>query len=258
MKPALKYTLASLVLLFIAAVFVIMYRGSEDKLHEKTCTGLKVTIEGDHYFVTSDDVRKYLEDGYGPYMGQRLESMNLAKIEKILDKRSAILKCEAYTTPDGYLHINITQREPIVRFQKGDFGFYADERGFIFPLQRNYSSLVPVVDGSIPLTINQGFKGEPKDPKQKKWLGGIVEMINYMNESKIWAEDIVQISVIDRGELVLVPRYGKEKFYFGKPIDIEDKFDRIADYYKSIVPAKGKNYYSTVSVKFDGQIVCRQ
>jgi cell division protein FtsQ len=258
MKPFVKYASSTLALLLIAAVLFLIYRGNSEKRHLQTCAGLRVEIEGDHHFVTKSDIKKYLEEGYGPYIGQRLEEMNLTKIEEVLDKRSAILKSEAFTTHDGNLNIRISQREPIVRFQKGNFGFYADGRGFIFPLQRKYTSLVTVIDGEIPLKVAPGFKGEPEDSSQRKWLGEIIGLVNYMNESKVWADNIVQITVIGRGELVLVPRIGNEKFYFGKPVNIEDKFQRLGEYYKSIVPYKGKNHYSTVNVKYDGQIVCRQ
>ena len=54
------------------------------------------------------------------------------------------------------------------------------------------------------------------------------------------------------------PRQGKERFIFGLPSGFESKFDRMGRYYTTILPEKGAGYYSTVNVKYNGQIVCRK
>jgi len=146
----------------------------------------------------------------------------------------------------------------VVRFQRINGGLYADRNGFLFPLQDNFTSMVPVIDGKIPLSCGNDFKGRPTSEKDKQWLDQILYMLNYMENSKVWSENISQITVDEKGDLIMVPRVGKEKFIFGKPDDIESKFRRLEDYYKCIVPEKGKDYYSTVSVKFHDQIVCRK
>ena len=56
----------------------------------------------------------------------------------------------------------------------------------------------------------------------------------------------------------MVPRTGKEKFIFGSPHDWQDKFARMERYYRYIAPAKEEGWYSTVNVKYPGQIICRQ
>ena len=192
------------------------------------------------------------------YIGQLLDSVDLAKVERILDNKSAILKTEAYTTPDGMLNVKVFQREPVIRFQKGGNGFYADEKGFLFPLQSNYTSQVPIIDGNVPLTFESGYKGEPVSQKEKDWLGNIIALVNFMQESKNWSENISQISVRPDGDLVMVPRQGKELFIFGGPDNYEDKFSRMEKYYTTILPEKGEGYYSTVNLKYNGQIVCRK
>ncbi len=223
------------------------------------CLGLRVEIADSavNSFVTAADVRKYLDREYGEYIGQSLDSIDLVRVEHIIDGRSAVHKSQAYTTRDGMLNIRVTQRTPIVRFQKSDGGFYADAEGFLFPLQSSYSSRVQVVDGDIPLKANSGYKGQLTDKKEKQWLNDVLAVINYMETSRTWKDKIVQITVSDGGELTLVPREGNEKFHFGQPTGIEEKFERMAMYYSHILPEKGSGKYTSVSVEFDGQIVCR-
>ena len=124
-------------------------------------------------------------------------------------------------------------------------------------MQNSYSSRVQVIDGDIPLKANSGYKGELTDEKEREWLGKVLDVVNYMENSKVWKDKIVQITVSDGGELTLVPREGKEKFLFGQPDDISTKFRKMEMYYTNILPEKGSDAYRYVSVEYDGQIVCR-
>ena len=85
-----------------------------------------------------------------------------------------------------------------------------------------------------------------------------MEVVTFIGNDRTWNGKIVQISVEKGGDLILVPREGKEKFLFGQPEDIADKFDKMEKYYTHIIPAKGEGHYRTVDLKYKGQIVCRE
>ncbi|MBO5500064.1 MAG: hypothetical protein J5990_11840 [Bacteroidales bacterium] len=245
--------------LLLASGLVIAYMAGVSCRAPLKCTGLNVVIKDSatNRFVTRAEVEKYLKKEYGEYTGVCLDSIDLTKVEKIIDARSAVFKSEAYTTRDGKLNVSVTQRTPIVRFQKSDGGFYADAEGFLFPLQNSYASRVQVIDGNIPLKANSGYKGAVEDPKEKEWLKKVLNVVNYMENSRLWKDKIVQITVSDGGGISLVPRVGQEVFIFGQPDNIEEKFRKMEMYYRYIVPEKGETCYSRVSLEFDGQIVCR-
>ena len=259
MSKTVKYIISAIFAAALVGCIVAAYLCGSAYRAPLKCTGLSVTIldSAVNRFVSKADVEKYLEKEYGGYIGLDLDSIDLCKVEKIIDARSAVLKSQAYTTRDGRLNVTVTQRTPVVRFQKSDGGFYADAEGFLFPLQSSYASRVQIVDGDIPLKANSGYKGMVEDPQQQEWLDKVITIVNYMESSKIWKDKIVQITVHDGGELTMVPRKGKERFLFGQPVNHEDKFRRMELYYSNIVPAKGSETYSTISVEYDGQIVCR-
>ena len=243
----------------LAACLVLAYMSGVSCRAPLKCTGLNVVIADSsmNRFVSKADVKKFLDKEYGEYVGMLLDSIDLAKVEKIIDGRSAVNKCEAYTTRDGMLNVKVTQRTPVVRFQKSDGGFYADAEGFLFPLQSSYASRVQVIDGDIPLKANSGYKGEITDEKERAWLGKVIALVNYMENSRTWKDKIVQITVGEDSELTLIPREGKEKFLFGQPDDLKGKFERMEIYYKSVRKDKGEDHYSFVDVRFEGQLVCR-
>lgn len=258
MNKILKTVLAAAATLAVILTGWFIWKSNRDSQMEKTCEGLKVKYTDPFIFVTEADIEEYLKNDYGAYIGQRLDSVNLEKVENILDSKSAVLKAEAYVTPDGYLNVKISQRTPVVRFQKDSIGFYADERGFLFPLQENFTSRVPVIDGDVPVRFKKGYKGEPETDREKEWLAGAIGLARFISASKVWKENISQMTVDKEGDLVLIPRAGGERFIFGGPDNVESKFDRIGRYYTAIVPAKGEDVYKTVNVKYDGQIVCRK
>lgn len=231
----------------LTAALVASYMLGASHREPITCKGLSICIPDSaaNQFIRPDEVRKILDSEYSGYIGLPIDEIDLTKIESILDGKSAIYKSEAYATKDSMLNVTITQRKPIVRFQKGSKGFYADETGYLFPLQSTYASHVQVVDGAIPLN-------------NEEWLERMIRLVRHIDDSKVWKDKIVQITVEEDGNLTLVPRDGKEKFIFGHPTDIESKFKKMELYYKAIKPSKTDKDYRWVDIRFDGQIVCRE
>ena len=262
MKPIVRRGLGLLLLIACATVWIVSSGMSRRALAIRTCTGketLDVCVKDslERRFVAKEDVEKWLDSEYGAYAGLRLDSVNLARIESLILSHSAVKTCEAWLTDDGTLHLELTQREPVVRFDTGSNGYYSDSDGFIFPLQARGTVDVPVVDGKLPLTVPRGFKGELSAPEQKLWLAKIIAMAELMKGSE-WDKNIAKITVDDGGNLVLTPLAGKETFLFGPPDRIAEKFSLMEKYYASILPSKDPDYYKTVDVRYKGQLVCRK
>ena len=260
MKPIVRRGLGLLLIIACIAVWIVSSGMSRRSRSVVTCKGketLDVRVLDSLSFVAGEDVEKWLDSEYGAYAGQRLDSVNLAKIESLILSHSAVKTCEAWLTDDGTLHIELTQRQPAVRFDTGSNGYYADAEGFIFPLQSRGTADVPVVDGKIPLQVTRGFKGVPADPAQRLWLGKILELARVAALPE-WKERIGKITVGDDGNLVIKPVQGKETFLLGPPDRIEEKFSLMDKYYSAIVSAKGPEYYTTVDVRYRGQLVCKK
>ena len=255
MKRPLIITLRIAGIALLLAAFVLLGLLSRRARRERTCEGVRVEFSDDFNFVTEEDIKGYIDRYAGNYIGRRLDSLDLNSIENMLDMQSAVLKSEVYTGGDGNLHVIISQREPVLRFQSPDSGFYIDDRGFIFPLQENYTSLVPVIDGYIPVKVSPNYKGEAGTEKEAAWIRGVQEMIAYMQANAIWSQNIVQIHVDENSDIILIPREGNEKFIFGSPDDAPAKFSRIEKYYQYIQP--GEKKYTSVNVKYKGQIICK-
>ena len=258
MKPLWRHILAAVLLLALAAVWILSDHAWARQHRRKTCQGVQTTIldSVSRRFVSVEDVSDWMKE-YGTYVGAPLDSIDLQKVETLLDGKSAVRKSQAWLGDDGYLHVELTQREPVIRFQKGQEGFYADAEGFLFPLQSRFTARVPIVDGAIPVTSAKGYKGEAATPQEQEWIRLMLGLVDYLKTHPVWMETIGQMTVSRSGDLVLVPREGKERFILGTPTGLDDKFGRIRKYYEYIAPNQEEGY-ATVDVRFGGQIICRK
>ena len=257
MKPVVRYIIAASAVTACLFLWLLGDRVAAGNRREVTCNGIDAIIADSiqRKFVSPEDVKDWMAD-YGTYLGLRLDSVDLRKVEAVIDGKSAVRKSQAWLTDDGVLHVSVTQRMPVVRFQGASGGFYADAEGFLFPLQNRHTARVPVVDGALPLKIDKNFKGEPQTEQEKQWVLSVLDLVRWLGARKEWNDLVGQISVRKDGNLVLVPREGVERFVFGTPTDIEAKFGRIRTYYESIAPSR-ETPYKSVDVRFDGQIICR-
>ncbi len=262
MKPIVRRGLGLLLVICCCLLWMLSTGMSRRQLRTRTCQGkgtLEVIITDslERRFVTREDIESWLDEEYRAYAGLPLDSVDLHRIEGIVCGHSAVRDCDAYLTDDGILHVSLSQREPVLRFQDGQNGYYADKSGFIFPLQSRGSVQVPVVDGAIPLKVSRGYKGSLTDPAEQAWLERMLHLVAYMNGSP-WEKNISQINVNKDGDLVLIPREGRERFLFGSPTRIEDKFALMEAYYESVAPAKEPGWYGLVDVRHRKQLVCRK
>lgn len=260
MKKGYRISLGAAVLALLVLVLAALGRRSDEVRLRTACNGLEVRILDSTLlaFVSKEDVARTIARDYGTFLGQRIDSVDLWRIETALRGRSAIRQAEAYITRDGILHVDILQREPSVRFQKADCGFYADESAFIFPLHPDYSSDALVVEGDIPLAVDGQFRGYLQDPAQRRWLEGVVALVRFTGDHKEWNGALKSIRVEPGGNLVLYPSKGGERFLFGQPDALKDKFARMEEYYRIIAPAREEGWYRSVDVRYNGQIICKR
>ena len=257
MKPVVRCIIAASAVAACVFLALVGDRLGAKSRHEVTCNSIEAIIADSlqRKFISEADIRDWMED-YGTYLGLRLDSVDLRRVEAVIDGKSAVRKSEAWLTDDGVLHISVTQREPVVRFQSASGGFYADAEGFLFPLQLRHTARVPVVDGDLPLKPGKDFKGEPETEQEKQWVLSMLDLVRWLGERKEWNDLVGQITVRKDGNLVLIPREGTERFVFGTPTDIDAKFSRIRNYYESIAPCR-ETPYKTVDVRYAGQIICK-
>ena len=84
----------------------------------------------------------------------------------------------------------------------------------------------------------------------------LLEMALFIHDNLFWREQIEQIHVLSPERIVLYPRVGQHVIELGSIDGFQEKLDRLRIFYRKGLERVGWNKYSTISLAYDGQIVC--
>jgi hypothetical protein len=79
-----------------------------------------------------------------------------------------------------------------------------------------------------------------------------------MKKDSFWDAQIEQIYVEPNGEWIILPRVGDYEILLGLPDNFEKKLQRLRVFYREGLPRVGWERYSTISLKYENQIVCNK
>lgn len=204
-----------------------------------------------------DDIRSMvLNLGYGE--GMRIDLLDVAHLEKLLNNNSSIGYAEVYSTIDGVLKIELNQRNPILRvFTEYGDSYYIDENGWMMPLSDKFTSRVLVANGEIKTSFSMGYEMNVMDLKQEdQRLKDLYQLASYITNDSFLKAQIVQIYVKENGDLELVPRVGNQEILFGKATNIKERFDKLMIFYKQGLSKTGWNGYKRINLMYNNQVVC--
>ena len=257
-KKILIYSGWSLLTIMLGAYFFFASKLRSEGKEKEICRAINVTLldSAQNRFVNKNEVIDIIEGFTGHTIGKKIDDINLANIELLLDKRSAIKSAQASISRNGILEIDITQRRPLLRIQTSEGGFYIDETGYIFPLVESFSSYVPVITGYIPLDLDTSHRGKIGD-KEGNWIDKLIAFGEFINENEFWNAMIEQIYIAKNGDIILCPKVGDLEIIFGDFNNMEEKFTKLLAFYKNVAPHEGWGKYSKVNLKYKDQIVCK-
>lgn len=238
MKKAVPYILS--VSLFAYLIIVLTFAST--KLGDVKCKGLQVVVDdtGENAFIDEEDVVKLIKRGYGDLKDVNIVAIDKDSMEHILVRNSVIKSAQVYYSLDGYFHVEITQRKPVLRVMSGD-GYYVDEDGKVMPLSGKYTSRVVVATGNI---------------SRKFACQGLFPFVMSLQDDKFWDALIEQIVVSNGDEVSLIPKVGNFRIVLGKLEGVDKKMENLRLFLREGIALKGWNVYKEINLKFENQIVC--
>lgn len=251
--------LGHLLLLSIVGVYLYFLSNIEEE-HQKElrCNSITVIIKDSlqNRFVSPQEVIELLEEEGVVELASSLYKLELNELERTINKKRAIKKSEISYTLLGNMVVEVTQRRPIIRVESQEGGFYIDDSGYIFPLVKSFTSYVPIVTGDLPIRVEPDQRGEIKEGEE--WLGRLYSLALFLDREPLWNSMVEQLYFDKDGDLYISPRIGSSEVLFGQLTNIEDKFNKLALFYKEIAPHYGWDYYESVNLEFNGQLVCKR
>lgn len=255
-----KKILAILGLVVVCAIFSGYFyftgRYAATQADLQRCNNIDVIITNpqEQNFISQSEVADMVKRSV---LGTKTDNLNTFALEQRLCASSAICKAEAYIKHPATLTLEVTQRNPVVRFMTPTGGFYSDSSGYILPLLGKVTLDLPVISGRLLFEVPASLSGYPKRGQQ--WLKDMINLSETIRNNSYWSQEIEQIWVEENSDIVLYTKSCNEKFVFGNPQDVDAKLQKMAGYYRTIRPeakAKGKTY-TTVTLKYKDQIICK-
>ncbi len=248
---AILYGFLWLVSLSSLVVLMSFIEVKKDKLK---CSDVKVLLPGRYNFVERDEIDRILLENGGVLVGKDLNDINIHKLENRLKANPFIEYAKVYADMDGVVHVQIRQREPVLRvINMANVHFYVDDNGFKMPVSDNYTAKVLVVNGFI----DEDFNGKI-DTIKSKLVKDLYDAALFIKADTLWDNQVEQLFVELNGDIELVPRVGDHKIILGDTDSLQTKFRNLLLFYKKAMPKVGWETYKTINLKYINQIVCEK
>jgi cell division protein FtsQ len=226
----------------------------EVKKHTVHCTNIKILIPGADNFIEREEIDAILKQSEGQLIGRSLEGINLNAIENKIKANPYIALSTVYADMDGVIHIEISQRQPLLRIiNAGGQDYYIDRDGLKMPVSPNFTANVLVANGHIL----EHFSGKV-DTLITKMASDLYKTALFLKKDTLWDAQIEQIFVNDKDDIELVPRVGNQRIILGTADSVETKMTNLLAFYKKAMPQVGWDTYKTINIKYSNQIVCER
>ncbi len=215
------------------------------------CTAVKVNIPGSQYFIDKQEVDQILQTSSHTLIGRKLEGIDIQDLENKLRANPFIEFAKVYTEMDGVLRVEVSQRQPILRIMNHyDMDFYVDQHGLKIPLSPNFTARVLVANGFIDELFTNHV-----DSLHTKLAKDLFLTADYIRKDSLWDAQIAQLYVNKDHEIELIPRVGSQRILIGNADSLQVKFANLIAFYKQVLPKVGWDKYSTINIKYSGQVV---
>ena len=240
----------------IAAVVVGLFfliAFGERKQSGVVCTNIVIEVENakENHFLDESDVLKIIESSGETVIGKNIEEINLRALENKLEDDKHISRAEIFGDVKGNLTVHIMLRRPIARLirENGPDAYIAED-GQVMETSEKYSARIVLISGSIvkPL-IQQGDLHASEEGEQ------LIKMVEFINASQFWKAQVAQLDFNKTGKVFIYPQVTGQVVEFGKPENIELKFQKLMIFYKEILPQMGWTKYDRINVEYEGQVI---
>ena len=219
--------------------------------------GLAVDIEmiGDNQkMISEQEVIKMTEQFLGgPPDSMSIMKLDIRGLETFIGKDRRIEQADVYFDSNENLRIRIIQRKPIMRvMDKNHTSYYLDEEGNQIPAGVGGAIRVPLVTGNLE-TWYAGLFESDKHVRLKE----VFEIMKYVQKDEFLSALIEQVHVEDiTGDVIMIPKIGRERLVFGDAEGMEEKFDKLKIFYREGLPRLGWSKYKTLNLKYTDQVAC--
>ena len=236
-----KFNWQNIRLVLMLIVVIFLYSFTQNRSQNKKISKIQVEFQGNNkMFLTNEMVNNLLIQNLGLTSSIQKDKVDLKGLENALKKQPFIENAEVFVTQDGVLIAHVLQKSPVARLVNGNRVSYVDKNGSIFQLSDNFSSRVPIVQGTIAGKFKKGY----------------IETCKTIENDDFLKKHIIAIKIQDNGSMTMLTREYDYKINFGKPILIDTKFKNYKAFYQYALKDSLLGKYKTINLIFTQQVVC--
>lgn len=234
MKSKLGYIKA--VALIGLVIFLMAFAERRNSGRMLTDVNVQFT-NSENLYITEEAVDKLLIQNEVRAHSVEKESLDLSKVEAMLDAHDMIENAEVYISVDGKFGALITQRKPIARVV-GSNSYYIDRNGERMPLSSTHSARVPLVKGIAEEHLEELFP-----------------LLEYITNDEFLRKQITEVQRTFEGAYEVRVREFDFVVSIGRVTEIDRKFNNFKAFYQKAMKDKKLEAYSRVNLRFGNQVV---
>ena len=239
-----KRTLQFIIPVAIVALLASAVAWANHKAGLEICRQVDVVILNDDSvtFVNRKGIMRELENHNFFPEGKLVTSIDTDSMERVLDRCDYLENVECFVSNTNRLVIAARQFMPVMRvYDRGDSSvYYVNRFGKHMAVDGRYHIDVPVVEGD--------FTGKFKPLR-------LLPLINYVESDTALSALVSMYQVRDSNNVCFIPTICGHTVNLGRLEGLESKFKKLKLFDDKVMPLKGWNAYTEISLKWDYQVV---
>lgn len=209
---------------------------------EDTFSGCRINVADSLHsgFVTQLEVSQECDNIMQWITTRKRKDLDLNMLEKNLRASDKIETVNVYTLNDGTLAIDVTPMQPVARVFDDRKSYYINAEGKTISASPRYHVDVPVVVGHF---------SEKYPPRR------LLPLLYYISAHPELDALVSTVKQASGGDIIIIPSIRGHVINFGDTSLVENKFARIREFYRQVMPVRGWETYDTLAVKWRGQVV---
>lgn len=237
---------------------VVFFMGASAAIEDKSRHQIKKVdyhlthLTDGNDLITVDEIKKKVLALYKlDLVGVEIDHLDLQTLEETLRKEPFIVEADAYIDSKEVLHVDISQRTPVLRVMGLDgSNYYLDLEGVHLPLSRHFTARVPVISGRV-----SEFKPEfLKNKNSLRTAYNIVKAARTDEFLNAWLEGIY---VHSDDELWLTGNVGDFKVIFGDDQQLDEKIKKMKGFFKHGLKITGWKNIESINLKYEKQVITK-
>jgi cell division protein FtsQ len=234
-----KWSNVRLILMLGIMAFLYSFTSMRNK-QRKIAKSEVVFVDDSSPFIKQESVNKLLIENKTDAQSIHKVKVDLNQLEKSINSNPMIEKSEVFVSIDGVLKAVVKQKTPVARVFSDDSSFYIDYQGNIMPLSDEFTARVPIISGDINKVNKKDFS----------------KLLRYIWHDDFLKKNIIGMQISEAGSLRMQNRNFDYEILFGKPMNIERKFQNYKAFYQRTVADSSLFRYKRINLTFTQQVVC--